>query len=107
MKQTNMFSASNADLPLFSGTSPRGQESTFSPAPSARQIPLALVQQPISDMVEAMQVAADLLGDYLGSDPANRDLDDVAQALEMLEATLSKRLPPEALEILRAALSKI
>ncbi len=90
MKQTNMFAASNADLPIFSGTAPKGQESAFTPKPAARQIPLGLGCSPTPTLAEAAHIAVDRIGDFLGSEPAHRDLHDLQEALDALEDALAE-----------------
>ena len=39
-RQTNLFSANNDDLPLISGTCPRGKTSPFVPEQASRQLHL-------------------------------------------------------------------
>ena len=87
-RQSDMFSESSADLPIFSGTAPRGEESRFDPQPAARQIPLDLGCAQIPTLVEAAHIAIDRIGDYLGSEPGFQDLHDLQEALDALEDAL-------------------
>jgi len=49
MNQANMFSDTNQDLPLFSGTAPRAQRQDFTPGQASRQLDLLPKPEPWAD----------------------------------------------------------
>lgn len=85
--QTNMFSGSNADLPIFSGTPQHASETGFNPQPAQKQLDLGLQASTSLGLVEAAHVAVERLVEYLHSECP--DPHDLQRALNALEDALS------------------